>query len=128
LIITSQPEGCEVMINTVRKGTYGWFPVANRYSLAPTELQILQTDIATLRSEFDGVFLMMPEGMRRGGSFLSQLLGICESAIIEVAADKTPRSELEYVRRHVLAAGKPMMGMITGASAKVVFAEMEASK
>lgn len=123
-----QPEGCEVMINTVRKGTYGWFPVANRYSLAPTELQILQTDIATLRSEFDGVFLMMPEGMRRGGSFLSQLLGICESAIIEVAADKTPRSELEYVRRHVLAAGKPMMGMITGASAKVVFAEMEASK
>lgn len=122
------PEGGEMMINTVRKGTYGWFPVSNRYSLAPTELQMLQADLATLRGEFDGVFLMMPEGMRRGGSFLSQLLGVCESVIIEVAADGTPRSELEYARRNVIASGKPMMGLATCASAKVVRREMESFK
>lgn len=122
------PEGCETMINTVRKGPFGWFPVANRYSFAPTELQMLQADIATLREEYDGVFLFMPDGLRRGGSFFSQLLGVCESAVLEIAADVTPRHALEYVRRHVLEAGKPMMGIVTGASAKVVLREMEASK
>lgn len=122
------PQDGETMINTVRKGTFGWFPVANRYSFAPTELQMLQADIATLRTEFDGVFLCMPDGLRRGGSFFSQLLGACESAIIEVAAGVTPRAELSYVRRHVKEAGKPMMGLVTGASAKVVRKEMEASK
>lgn len=122
------PEGCETMINTVRKGTFAWFPVANRYSFAPTELQMLQADIATLREEFDGVFLFMPDGLRRGGSFFSQLLGVSESAILEVAADVTLRSELDYVRKTVIAAGKPMMGLITGATAKVVRAEMEAAK
>lgn len=122
------PEDGEMMINTVRKGTFGWFPVANRYSFAPTELQMLQADIATLRTEFDGVFLLMPEGLRRGGSFFSQLLGACESTIIEVAAGVTPRAELSYVRRHVKESGKPMMGVVTGASASVVRKEMESKK
>ena len=122
------PEDGEMMINTVRKGTYGWFQVANRYSFAPTELQMLQADIATLRAEFDGVFILMPEGLHRGGSFFSQLLGVCESAVVEVAADVTPRSELSYARRHILESGKPMMGIATGASARVVRKEMEASK
>ena len=90
--------------------------------------KMLQADIATLRTEFDGVFLCMPDGLRRGGSFFSQLLGACESAIIEVAAGVTPRAELSYVRRHVKEVGKPMMGLVTGASAKVVRKEMEASK
>lgn len=122
------PEGSDMMINTVRKGTFAWFPVANRYSFAPTELQMLKADIATLREEFDGVFLFMPDGLRRGGSFFRQLLDVCESTILEVAANVTKRSELEYVRRNILESGKPMMGIATGASAKVVLAEMEASK
>ena len=122
------PEGCESLINTFCKGPYCWFPVANRYSFAPTELQMLQADIATLREKFDGIFLLMPDGLRRGGSFFSQLLGVSESALLVVAADITPRSELEYVRRHVIESGKPMMGIVTCASAKVVLSEMEASK
>ena len=122
------PEGSESLINTFCKGPYCWFPVANRYSFAPTELQMLQADIATLREKFDGIFLLMPDGLRRGGSFFSQLLGVSESALLVVAADITPRSELEYVRRHVIESGKPMMGIVTCASAKVVLSEMEASK
>jgi len=122
------PEGSEPMINAVRKGAKGWFPVANRFSFAPTELQMLQADIASIRTEFDMVFLMMPGGLRKGGSFFSQLLGACESVVVSVGADATPRSDLEYVRRHVLESGKPMMGIVTGASAKVVRKEMESRK
>ena len=122
------PEDAESMINTFKKASTGWFPVANRYSFAPTELQMLQADIASLRSEFDEVFVLMPGGLRRGGIFFSQLLGVCESAIVEVAANLTPRSDLEYVRRRVLAAGKPMMGMVTDATARVVRKEMGAKK
>ena len=107
---------------------WGWFAAANRYSLAPTELQMLQADIATLRGEFDTVFMFMPDGLRRGGSFFSQLLGVCESAMIEIGAGATPRAELDYARRHVVEAGKPMMGIATGASARVVRREMEARK
>lgn len=122
------PEGGEPMINVVKKGSQGWFPVVNRFSFAPTELQMLQADMAAIREEFDNVFLMMPGGLRKGGSFFSQLLGACESVLVSVGADATPRSELEYVRKHVLASGKPMMGIVTGASAKVVRKEMESRK
>ena len=122
------PVDGEPMINVVRKGARGWFAAANRYSLAPTELQMLQADIATLRGEFDTVFMFMPDGLRRGGSFFSQLLGVCESAMIEIGAGSTPRAELDYARRHVVEAGKPMMGIATGASARVVRREMEARK
>ena len=122
------PEGGEPMINVVKKGSHGWFPVVNRFSFAPTELQMLQADMAAIREEFDNVFLMMPGGLRKGGSFFSQLLGACESVLVSVGADATPRSELEYVRKHVLASGKPMMGIVTGASAKVVRKEMESRK
>ena len=122
------PEGAEPMINTFRKASTAWFPVANRYSLAPTELQMLQADIATLRNDFDVVFLFMPGGMRRGGSFFSQLVGVSESVLLEVGANSTPRSELEYVRRHVLPSGKPMMGVVTDATARVVRSEMESKK
>ena len=113
------------MINTVRRGELGWFTVANRYSFAPTELQMLQADIATLRAEYDTIFIFMPGGLRRGGSFFSQLLGVCESTLVVVAARITPRAWLAYTRRHISKAGKPMMGIVTGVSAGVVRKEME---
>ena len=122
------PEDCETMINAVKKGAKGWFTVENRFSFAPTELQMLQADIAAIREEFDTVFLMMPEGLRKGGSFFSQLLGVCESVFMSVGADATPRSDLDYVRKHILDAAKPMMGLVTGALAKDVRKEMESRK
>ena len=122
------PEGSEPLINAVKKGAKGWFPVANRFSFAPTELQMLQADLTAIREEFDNVFLLMPGGLRKGGSFFSQLLGVCESVIVCVGADMTPRSDLDYVRKHILEAGKPMMGLVTGAAANVVRKEMESRK
>ena len=121
-------EGAETMINTVRKGPEGWFPVVNRYSLAPTELQMLRADLEALRADFDCIFVAMPGGLRRGGNFLSQLLGVCDSALLVAAADKSRRRELAYVKRMARIAGKPMMGLVTGAKGKVVRREMEASK
>jgi len=56
------------------------------------------------------------------------LLGVSESVLLEVGADLTPRSELEYVRRHVKVSGKPMMAVVTDATARVVRSEMEAKK
>ena len=122
------PEDAETMISTIRKGSTGWFPVSNRFSLAPTELQILQADIAALREDFDDIFIFMPDGMRRGGSFFNQLLSVCDSTILLVGASTTPRSELEYARRHVKASGKPTLGLIVSASAKIVRREMEAKR
>lgn len=122
------PEGSETMINTVRKGEHGWFPAANRYALAPTEIEMLKVDITALRAEFDTIFVHMPGGLRRGGNFFSQLLDICESALLIIGTSATPRSELSYVRKHVSDANKPMMGLVGGASAKTVRAEMEEVK
>lgn len=121
-------EGAETMLNTLKKGSEGWFPVLNRYSLAPTELQMLRADLETLRGDFDCIFVAMPGGLRRGGNFLSQLLGTCDSALLVVGAGKTPRRELAYVKRMAAIAGKPMMGLVTGAPGRVVRREMEASK
>lgn len=122
------PEGSETMINTVRKGERGWFPAANRYALAPTEIEMIKVDVTALRAEFDTVFIHMPGGLRRGGNFFSQLLDISESAMLIIGTGTTPRSELAYVRKHVSDASKPMLGLVAGATAKTVRAEMEEAR
>lgn len=122
------PEGGQSLINAVCKDAHGWFPIENRYSLAPTELQMLQVDLATIKNDHDEVFIMMPEGFRQGGSFFNQLLGVCESVLIIVGANATPRSALAYARRHALASKVPMTGIVVDASARAVRHDMEASK
>ncbi len=118
------PEGAETLINTVRKGSEGYFPVANRFMLAPTELQMLQADIEALKADFDQIFIFMPGGLRRGGSFFSQLLSVSSCAFIVAGANLTPRSELAYVRKQVNEAAKPMVGVVTGVSAHAARKEM----
>ena len=119
------PADGEALINTVRKGSLGWFPVDNRYSLAPTEVQMLQADLATLRADHDHVFVHMTDGIRRGGSFFDQLMGVCDSVLLIVGANATPRSAFAYVRRHLEAAGKPAMGIAVGVDAARIRREME---
>ena len=119
------PEDGEQMIGTVRKESRGWFPVQNRLAMAPTELQMLQADIAELRNDFDAVFVFMDGGLRKGGSFFDQLLGICEASVLVVGDSQTPRSWFSYVRRHLGEAKKPMVAIATGAPARVIRAEME---
>ena len=118
----------ETMLNTVRQGARGWFPVLNRYSLAPTELQMFKADLAALREEFDCIFVAIHGGLRHGGDFMAQLLGVCDAALLLVGANRTRRSELAYVRRLVQAAEKPMMGLVTGARGRVVRKELEESR
>lgn len=120
------PEGCEQMIGTVKKDEKGWFPVLNRYALAPTELEMLKVDIAELRNSFDTVFIRMEGGFRKGGSFFDQLLSISETVVLMVGTARTPRSWFNYVRRHVETIGKPMLAIATDASAKIVRTEMDA--
>ena len=120
------PEGAEQMIGTVRKGVHCWFPTANRFAMAPTELQMLQADLATLKGEYGNVFVLMEGGVRKGGTFFDQLLELCDAVILEIGAGATPRSAFGYVRRHVTSTGKPIMAMATGADAKTVRREMEA--
>ena len=122
------PEGADTLINTVCKDPHGWFPIENRYSLAPTELQMLQADLAELRKDHDEVFIMLPEGFRKGGSFFEQVLGVCDSVFILAGAGTTSRSDLSYVRRHAKSVDRPVMAILTGASAKSVRREMEAEK
>ena len=122
------PEGGESMLNTVRRGDTGWFPVDNRYALAPTEVQMLKADLEGIRQEYEHVFLHMPDGFRRGGSFLDQLLELSDCALVMVGAGNTSRSVLSYALRHVRAKQKPVLGLAVGATAKVVRKEMEARK
>ena len=122
------PEGCETLLNTVYKDPHGWFTVENRYSLAPTELEMLKADIEELKKTYDAIFIMMPGGFCKGGSFFNQLLGACGSVLLLVGAGTTLRSDLSYVRRHALAGERPMMGMMVGASESAVRREMEAGK
>ena len=127
-LVPTPPEDGEQMIGAVRKESRGWFPVQNRLALAPSELEMLQADIATLSNDFDAVFVFMDGGLRKGGSFFDQLLGICEAAILIVGASRTPRSWFGYVRRHMRTVQKPMVAIVTGARAKVIRAEMEAKQ
>ena len=122
------PPEAESLFAAFRKGSEGWFPVVNRYALAPTELEMLKADLATLRESFDTVFVLMDEGMRRGGNFLRQLLEVSESALVVVGADRTGRRELAYARRLIFASGKPIMGLVTGERGRIVRHELEASK
>ncbi len=120
------PEGVEQMIGVVRKDNHGWFPAANRFAMAPTELQMLQADIAELRNSFDNVFIRMEGGIRVGGTFFDQLLGLCDSVVLEVGTETTSRAIFGYARRHITASGKPLMALVTGAKAKTIRSEMEA--
>ena len=119
------PDGSESLLCAVKKGDVGWFPVDNHYTLAPTELQMLQADLATLRGEYDHVFVRIEGGVRKGGSFFSQMLGVCDIALVVAGVGKTPRSWFTYARRCIIEADKPMMGIATGASKRMVKVEME---
>ena len=120
------PDANEQMIGTVRKDVRGWFPVQNRFALAPTELEMLKADLAELRNSFDTVFLCMEGGFRKGGAFFDQLLSISETVILMVGSSRTPRSWFRYVCRHVETVGKPILAIATDASVGVVRAEMDA--
>ena len=119
------PEGGEQMIGVVKQGSEGWFPVVNRYTLAPTEIQMLQADLAEIRNSFDVVLIRIEGGIRKGGAFLDQLLGICDTVVLIVGSGKTPRTWFTYAHRHAEEAGKPVFALATGASAKAVRSEME---
>ena len=120
------PEGAETLVSTVYKGQRGWFPVDNRYTLAPTELQILQADLQQLREQYDLIFIHMPSDIRRGGSFYDQLLAVCDIALLGIGVGRTPRNWFSYARTHVEAAKKQAMAVALGESPRKVRREMEA--
>ena len=119
------PEGSEEMIGLVRSGERGWFPAANRFALAPTELEMLKADIAALGESFENIFVRIEGVVRVGGTFFDQLLDLCDAVLLTVGAGKTTRRAFAFARRHLRASGKPVMAIATGAGAKRVRAEME---
>ena len=118
-------EGAEEMIGVVRSGQHGWFPTTNRFALAPTELQMLKADIATLGETFDNIFVRIQESVRIGGTFFDQLLGLCDAVLLLVGAGSTTRRSFAFARRHLETSGKPVMAIATGAKAKSVRSDME---
>ena len=121
----SPPEGAEEMIGVVRSGQRGWFPAANRFALAPTELQMLKADIATLSESFDNIFIRIEDVVRVGGTFFDQLLEISDAVLLMVGVGTTPRSSFAFARRHLKPSGKLVMAIAAGASAKRVRKDME---
>ena len=121
----SPPEGAEEMISVVRSGQRGWFPAANRFALAPTELQMLKADIATLGESFDNVFIRIEDVVRVGGTFFDQLLEMSDAVLLMVGSRSTPRSSFAFARRHLKQSGKLVMAIAADSSAKMVRKGME---
>ena len=122
------PEGSSPMVGLYRKDTCGWFPVSNRFALAPTERQMLAVDLESLRKEFDMIFIV-PEGdVRKGGSFLAQMLSIADSAMVVLGANRTPRSWFSYMRQALKKADKAGLVLVTDASCREVHKELEAGR
>jgi len=119
------PEGAEPMIGGVRSGEHGWFPATNRFALAPTELQLLKADIASLGDSFDNVFFRVEGRMHFGGTFFDQLIEMSDAVLLLVGDGTTPRRAFAYARRRLKATGKPVMAVATDSDAKKVRAEME---
>ena len=119
------PKGCEEMIGVIRCGEHGWFPAANRFALAPTELEMLKADIATLGESFENIFVRIEGVVRVGGTFFDQILNLCDAVLLMVGAGKTTRRAFAFARRHLRASGKPVMAIATGSGVKRVRAEME---
>lgn len=119
------PEGAEEMIGVVRSGQRGWFPAVNRFALAPTELQMLKADIASLVESFDNIFIRIEGVVRVGGTFFDQLLELSDAVLLMVGAGTTPRSSFAFARRHLKSSGKLVMAIAAGASAKRVRKDME---
>lgn len=121
------PEGADPLVSAFRKDNRGWFPVENRYMLVSSEQEMLLADLAMLKNDFDVIFITMAEGVRRGGSFLSQLLGICDSVLLMAGMRTTKRSWLSYARQAIANAGKPTIGLVAGVPAKIAERELEAA-
>ena len=119
------PEGAEEMIGVVRSGQHGWFPVANRFALAPAELQMLKADIAALGESFDNVFIRIEDVVRVGGTFFDQLLEVSDAVLLMVGSGSTPRSSFAFARRHLKQSGKIVMAIAADSSAKRVRKDME---
>lgn len=122
------PAGSVPMVGVHRKDAEGWLPVSNRFALAPAEQQMLAADLADLRGGFDIVFVSVAGGVRRGGSFLAQLLALADSALVVVGADRTPRAWFAYVRAALKKAAKPACALVTGVPPKTVRRELEANR
>ena len=119
------PEGAEEMIAVVRCGQHGWFPAANRFALAPTELQMLKADLTALGESFDNVFLRIEGEVRVGGTFFDQLLEMSDAVLLMVGSGRTPRSSFAFARRHLLPSGKLVMAIAADSSAKIVRKDLE---
>ena len=121
----SPPDGAEEMIGVVRSGQRGWFPAANRFALAPTELQLLKADIATLGESFDNVFLRIEGEVRVGGTFFDQLLELSDAVLLMVGSGRTPRRSFAFARRHLRSSGKLVLAIAADSSPKMVRKDME---
>jgi len=122
------PDGAKTMLGVVRKDNEGWFPASNPYALAPAELEVLRADLTELRKEFDCIVVTVHDGLRKGGDFSRQLLGVCDAALVVAGANRTKRKDLAYVLRLAQEAGKPLMGLVTGARGGIVRREQEESQ
>ena len=119
------PEGAEEMIGVIRSGQRGWFPAANRFALAPTELQMLKADISTLGESFDNIFLRIEGVVRVGGTFFDQLLEMSDAVLLMIGSGRTSRRSFAFARRHLKESGKLVMAIATDSSAKRVRKDME---
>ena len=73
------------------------FPVADASALSPSELELLKTDIATLREEGAIVFIYRDKPFHRANLFLEQMLRFCDTSAFAVGVRATRRALLSRI-------------------------------
>ena len=80
----------------VHFGNKGVLPVMSKKFLSPSEIELLKSDLETLRKSYDLIFIRHSASMRRDRMFVEQIIPLCDSAMVAVGFRKTTR---KYLRR-----------------------------
>lgn len=92
-----EPENAEFVGLMVKTASEAWLPVIDVTALSPGEMEMLESSVKILRSEYDTVFVKRNEPMHKGEIFLTQIFGICDRILLFVGAKRSKRSDLRAV-------------------------------
>lgn len=92
-----EPEDAEYVGLVVKSGREAWMPVTDSAALSPGEMEMLESSVKLLFEEYDTVFLKRRDPVRKGEIFLTQILGICDHAMLFVGAKLSRRRDLQVV-------------------------------
>ena len=75
-------------------GSKGSLPITSKKYIAPSELELIKQDIATLRKHYDMIFFRHSFSFRHDKLFLEQFIPLCDGLLVALGFRKTARKNL----------------------------------